>query len=63
MNGIAVIIFMLVAPTAADIDVETRAFPLSLYGSMGECEQALQWIEEHQADLDRHIWCHANTGE
>ena len=54
---IQAIIFMLVAPTAADIDVETRAFPISMYATMEECTQALDWMNQHRDDLDRHIWC------
>jgi len=51
------IIFMMVAPTASDIDVENHSFPVSLYSSMYECTQALGWINEHRDELDRHIWC------
>jgi len=57
MPELFTIIFMLVAPTASDIDVENHSYPISLYASMDECTQALGWINEHRDDLDRHIWC------
>ena len=57
MSEFITIIFMLVAPTASDIDVENHSFPISMYTSMDECTQALSWINEHRDDLDRHIWC------
>jgi len=57
MPELFTIIFMMVAPTASDIDVENHSYPLSMYTSMDECTQALGWINEHRDDLDRHIWC------
>ena len=57
MSELFTIIFMLVAPTATDYDVEINSFPISVYTSMDECTQALGWINEHRDNLDRHIWC------
>ena len=57
MSEFITIIFMMVAPTASDIDVENHSYPLSMYASMDECTQALGWINEHRDNLDRHIWC------
>lgn len=57
MSELITIIFMMVSPTASDSDVENHSFPISMYASFDECEQALGWINEHRDDLDRHIWC------
>lgn len=51
------LVFMMIAPSASDIHVQNHSFAVSEYQSLVECTQALTWINEHQANLSRHLWC------
>ena len=56
VNG-TLVMFMWVSPSASDMDIQNNSFAMSKYESRDECEEALVWIQEHKANLDRHIWC------
>lgn len=48
---------LMVAPSATDNHVMNYAVPLGTYPEAEYCMDALNWIDEHQGNLPRHLWC------
>lgn len=57
METIVLFYILMAAPSATDDHVMNYAVPLGIYDEAEECSDAKMWIDEHQQNLPRHLFC------
>jgi len=57
LDPITVLFILMAAPSATDDHVMNYAIPLGVYTEAEECSDAKMWIDEHQRNLPRHLFC------
>jgi len=57
VEHIVIFFILMVAPSVTDDHIENYAIPLGFYDEAEECHATKMWIDEHQGELPRYLFC------